>query len=223
VTVSWPPDGRRQDRRRHRQHDAGRGDQRQGGLSLNEIVTKARHVDELAAEVANASKEQSQGIDQINRAVGEMDKVTQSNAAGAEESASASEELSAQAELLKEAAGELPRMVDGSSAAPAARPIQTPAHTVKRSAQPGASPAVVKHANSSNGHEGHARHNGHNCNAKPRLEAPIRETAAAPGDFFKDTWAQASRPTGQGTRSAETGETSTVCSSHSFAPPTAAG
>jgi methyl-accepting chemotaxis protein len=51
--------------------------------ALNDIVTKARQVDELAAEVAGASREQTQGITQINVAVGQMDKVIQSNAAGA--------------------------------------------------------------------------------------------------------------------------------------------
>jgi methyl-accepting chemotaxis protein len=60
-------------------------------------VTKARQVDELVAEVAGASREQTQGITQINTAVGQMDKVTQSNAANAEESAAAAEELNAQA------------------------------------------------------------------------------------------------------------------------------
>src|ERR1039457_3388407 len=67
--------------------------------ALNDIVTKARQVDELAAEVAGASREQTQGITQINVAVGQMDKVTQSNSAGAEESAAAAEELNAQAEV----------------------------------------------------------------------------------------------------------------------------
>ena len=70
--------------------------------TLQEIVTRARQVDELAAEVASSSKEQSQGINQLNIAIGQIDKVTQNNAANAEESASASEELSAQAESLKE-------------------------------------------------------------------------------------------------------------------------
>ena len=70
--------------------------------ALNDIVTKARQVDELAAEVAGASREQTQGITQINVAVGQMDKVIQSNAAGAEESAAAAEELNAQAEVLKQ-------------------------------------------------------------------------------------------------------------------------
>jgi len=69
---------------------------------LNEIVTKVRQVDELVTEVAGASREQTQGITQINSAVGQMDKVTQSNAANAEESAAAAEELNAQAEVMKQ-------------------------------------------------------------------------------------------------------------------------
>lgn len=86
------------------------------GQSLHEIVDKARKVDELIAEIALASKEQSQGISQVNTAVSQMDKVTQSNAANAEETASASEELNAQAEELKSAVHELLVMVEGSHA-----------------------------------------------------------------------------------------------------------
>jgi len=82
-------------------------------LTLNEIVTKARQVDELAAEVAGASREQTQGITQINIAVGQMDKVTQSNAANAEESAAAAEELNAQAAVMKESVGDLLQLVGG--------------------------------------------------------------------------------------------------------------
>ncbi|MCK9273927.1 MAG: methyl-accepting chemotaxis protein [Syntrophales bacterium] len=61
----------------------------------------AGKIKDLISEIAAASQEQSQGIDQINRAVAEMDKVTQQNAANAEESAAASEELNAQAEGMK--------------------------------------------------------------------------------------------------------------------------
>jgi methyl-accepting chemotaxis protein len=81
--------------------------------TLNEIVTKARQVDELAAEVAGASSEQTQGIIQINTAVGEMDKVTQSNAASAEESAAAAEELNSQAAMMKQSVNELLQLVGG--------------------------------------------------------------------------------------------------------------
>jgi methyl-accepting chemotaxis protein len=84
--------------------------------SLAQIVEKARKVDELVAEIAVASREQSQGIQQVNIAVSEMDKVTQSNAANAEESASASEELNAQAAILKDAVDELVKMVGGQAA-----------------------------------------------------------------------------------------------------------
>jgi methyl-accepting chemotaxis protein len=81
--------------------------------ALNEIVIKVRQVDELVAEVAGASREQTQGITQINTAVGQMDQVTQSNAASAEESAAASEELNAQAVTMKESVEELMRLVEG--------------------------------------------------------------------------------------------------------------
>lgn len=81
--------------------------------TLNEIVTKARQVDELASEVALASREQTQGIAQINTAVGQMDAITQSNAASAEEAAAAAQELNAQAEAMKQSVGELMKLVGG--------------------------------------------------------------------------------------------------------------
>jgi len=83
--------------------------------ALGHIVLKARQVDELVAEVASASREQTQGITQINTAVGQMDKVTQSNAANAEESAAAAEELNAQAEVMKQAVSELLELVGGAT------------------------------------------------------------------------------------------------------------
>jgi methyl-accepting chemotaxis protein len=83
--------------------------------SLSEIVVKARQVDTLVAEIATASKEQTEGITQVNVAVSQMDKVTQSNAAGAEESAASAEELSAQAMVLKETVAELLALIDGAS------------------------------------------------------------------------------------------------------------
>ena len=78
-------------------------------------MSKASQVDELVAEIATASREQSQGIDQVNTAVTQMDKVTQTNAAAAEECASASEELNAQAATLRDIVGELQTLVTGSS------------------------------------------------------------------------------------------------------------
>jgi methyl-accepting chemotaxis protein len=86
---------------------------RKVAAALNEIVVKARQVDELVAEVAGATTEQTQGITQINTAVGQMDKVTQSNAANAEESAAAAEQLNAQAETMRYSVAELLQLVGG--------------------------------------------------------------------------------------------------------------
>ena len=80
-----------------------------GELTNNRQI--AKKVTEFINEIAAASGEQAQGIDQINKAVTEMDKVTQQTAANAEESASASEEMNAQAEQMKEVAGEIMRIV----------------------------------------------------------------------------------------------------------------
>jgi len=80
---------------------------------LNEIVDKTRKVDELVAEVASASQEQTQGIKQINAAVMEVDRVTQSNAANSEESSASAAELQAQAEVMQQAVNELMCLVGG--------------------------------------------------------------------------------------------------------------
>jgi hypothetical protein len=115
--------------------------------TLNEIVTKARQVDELAAEVAGASSEQTQGITQINTAVSQMEKVTQSNAANAEESAAAAEELNAQAATMKESVAGLLRLVGGrqndmSGIAAASLPVKKARH-----AAPGAKWPAPIHGN----------------------------------------------------------------------------
>jgi methyl-accepting chemotaxis protein len=70
--------------------------------SFDLIAESNVKVDNLIAEISAASQEQSQGIEQINTAVAQMDKVTQQNAANSEESASAAEELSSQAEELQQ-------------------------------------------------------------------------------------------------------------------------
>ncbi|MFH0998835.1 MAG: methyl-accepting chemotaxis protein [Pseudomonadota bacterium] len=84
--------------------------------AFKEVAATTEKVGELVGEIAAASSEQSQGIEQVNIAVTEMDKVTQQNAATAEESASASEELNAQAEEMKAFVGELAAMVGGNAA-----------------------------------------------------------------------------------------------------------
>jgi len=81
------------------------------GESLGNIVTNVKRVTDLVAEIAAASQEQSEGVNQLNTAVNQMDSVTQQNASSAEESAAASEELSAQAEGLTKIVDDLTMIV----------------------------------------------------------------------------------------------------------------
>jgi methyl-accepting chemotaxis protein len=84
--------------------------------SFMQVATNAAQSGELIGQIAAASQEQAQGIEQINIAVSDMDKVVQENAANAEESASASEEMSAQALQLKEFVADLAAIVGGAAA-----------------------------------------------------------------------------------------------------------
>ncbi len=77
------------------------------------VETTSGKIAELLSEVSEASKEQSQGISQINTAMNEMDKVTQSNAASASESANSASQLSLQANNLLEAVEALEGLVKG--------------------------------------------------------------------------------------------------------------
>jgi methyl-accepting chemotaxis protein len=54
---------------------------RQAGVSLNDIVTSVKKVADLVSEIAAASQEQAAGVDQVSRAVSNMDEMTQQNAA----------------------------------------------------------------------------------------------------------------------------------------------
>jgi methyl-accepting chemotaxis protein len=74
---------------------------KQSGERLAELVPAIRRTAELVQEVAAASREQASGVGQINKAMGQVDQVTQRNASAAEELASTAEELSSQAESLQ--------------------------------------------------------------------------------------------------------------------------
>ncbi|MDX2187101.1 MAG: methyl-accepting chemotaxis protein [Opitutaceae bacterium] len=105
--------------------------------NFGDIVLKAQKVDELVAEIATASSEQEQGVNQVSQSLSQMDVDTQSNAAGAEETASAAEELSTQADSLRQTIRELRRLVkrekDESKPAPIRQPQMS--RTVSRRAR----------------------------------------------------------------------------------------
>ncbi len=98
--------------------DTGKGLVSQCNASFGQVAQSASKVSELVAEIAAASKEQAQGIGQVNAAVTEMDKVVQQNASGAEETSSASEEMRMQADEMKAMLDELVITINGSKHRP---------------------------------------------------------------------------------------------------------
>jgi methyl-accepting chemotaxis protein len=97
---------------------------------FGDILAKTRRLDELVAGIATASSEQTDGIGQINTAISQMDKVTQSNAAEAETSAAAAEELNAQAVTLKSCVNGLMTLVHGAKATTTPSDVRTTARPV---------------------------------------------------------------------------------------------
>lgn len=81
--------------------------------SFTKVSEASGRINLLVSEIASASKEQAHGIDQINKAIGHIDSVTQQNAASAEESASSSEVLTSQASRVQEIVGGLAALVSG--------------------------------------------------------------------------------------------------------------
>src|SRR5690606_7455814 len=72
----------------------------ESGATLGEIVTAVKKVNDIVAEIATASDEQASGLNEINRAVAQMDEMTRQNAAMVEQAAVASGALGAQADSL---------------------------------------------------------------------------------------------------------------------------
>jgi methyl-accepting chemotaxis protein len=92
------------------------------GEALQGITESSRRVNDLVAQIAAASNDQTHGIEQINSAIGQMGAVTQQNAANAEESAAAAEELSSQVEELNHVVRQLRALVEGTEAGTERRP-----------------------------------------------------------------------------------------------------
>ncbi len=74
----------------------------EAGTTMTEVVSSVRRVTEIMAEITAASKEQSNGIEQVNQAITQMDQVTQQNAALVEEAAAAADSLQEQAAALSD-------------------------------------------------------------------------------------------------------------------------
>mgnify|MGYP000694548972 CR=1 FL=1 len=75
----------------------------EAGSTMDDVVDSFQRVAALVTDISNASREQASGIEQVTQAVGQMDEVTQQNAALVEESAAAADSLHRQAEALQKA------------------------------------------------------------------------------------------------------------------------
>jgi len=107
-----------------------------GKVKVDQVATAIRAISEESAkvkvlvdEVNLGSQEQTRGIEQIGKAIAQMEQVTQKTAANAEESASAAEELNAQSETLKDIVAQLTGIVGGDVASGGARQIHRRSET----------------------------------------------------------------------------------------------
>jgi methyl-accepting chemotaxis protein len=102
------------------------------GQTMQEVVDAVKRVTDIMGEITSASVEQSQGIEQVNAAVTQMDEMTQQNAALVEEAAAAAESLQDQAGTLVQAVSVFrPDPTD----APGVRRARRPARARARHAQ----------------------------------------------------------------------------------------
>ncbi|PYD88895.1 methyl-accepting chemotaxis protein [Pseudomonas syringae pv. pisi] len=80
--------------------DAGSQLVAQAGVTMQEVLDSVQRVTDIMSEISSASQEQTQGIEEINRSVVEMDTVTQQNAALVEEASAAAQAMHEQADAL---------------------------------------------------------------------------------------------------------------------------
>jgi methyl-accepting chemotaxis protein len=126
----------------------------QSGQTLEEIVNSVKRVTDIIAEISAASQEQASGIDQVNKAVMQMDQGTQQNAALVEEATSSSQSMKQQAAALLEQVAFFKVSEEGiEQSQPASSGFkrgQRPATNAQRTANPAAPQPVG--VGGSNGH-----------------------------------------------------------------------
>ena len=117
--------------------DVGARQVESAGKAMQETVDSAQRVGDIIGEITAASSEQSLGISQVNQAVGDIDRMTQQNAALVEESAAA-------AESLREQAARLAQLVSQFKLAGGA--LQAVMRSPRGAAHPGMAPAALASA-----------------------------------------------------------------------------
>jgi methyl-accepting chemotaxis protein len=116
----------------------------QAGSTMDEIMGAVKRVTEIVTAITTASQEQSMGIDQVNQAMAQIDRVTQQNAALVEEAAASAESLQEQAERLVSAVVAFKLDEGAADAAPAPAPAaaQPPAAPEQPAEKPAEKPAA---------------------------------------------------------------------------------
>lgn len=109
----------------------------ESGRTLEEIVEGAKKVGDIISEIAAAGIEQTAGIEQVNKAVTQMDEMTQQNAALVEEAAAAGESLDEQGKSLQQMMAFF-----NTGQEHAAAPMQQEAPAMRRPQQPARRPAA---------------------------------------------------------------------------------
>jgi len=110
----------------------------ESGQTLDTIVASVKKVTDIVGEIAAASREQAAGIEEVNKAIMQMDELTQQNAALVEEAAAASESLGDQARSLDE----LMAFFSTAAAAPGAKAAAAPAVERRSTNRPWSAPAA---------------------------------------------------------------------------------
>ncbi len=169
------------------------------GDTMQEIVSSVARVTDIMGEISAATTEQSSGIDQINRAVSQMDMVTQQNAVLVEEAASSAASLREQVSSVSGAVSAFKttgrEVIDVSAKQIAAAPKQRPAVTNAPAAgrpQPGSAAALVGH-----GGAAPARRNAEadiRVPAAGKPAADAKPATARPSAGSRPTPAQAAAP-----------------------------
>ena len=117
--------------------DAGSKLVASAGQTMDEIVGSVKRVTDIMAEISAASQEQSGGLEQVNTAVSQMDKITQQNAALVEEAAAAAKSMEEQTDALLQMVGGFV-LAEGQSVATAPAPRQPSPAAPKPAARPAA-------------------------------------------------------------------------------------
>jgi methyl-accepting chemotaxis protein len=116
----------------------------QSGKSLDDIVNSVKRVTDIVSEIAAASREQTGGIEQVNKAVMQMDQVTQANASQTEELSGTAEGLASQAAQLQELVARF--KLDVSAHSPAAMTRGITVFSARTATTPGTKKGVEKKA-----------------------------------------------------------------------------